>query len=329
MRAVVCRALGRPGDLAVENIPAPRPRPGEAAIRVRYAGVNFPDLLMVQGLYQHKPDLPFVPGMEVAGTVMETNLPLGAPVAAAPKPGSRVFAGVRLGGFAGIVTAPLARIRPIPEGLSDAEAAAFPVAAQTAWVALVERGRIRAGETVLVLGAGGGVGLAAVQLAAASGARAIAVASTPQKRDAARDAGAWRVLPPDGDIKAAIAPLTGGRGVDLVYDPVGGEIFDRAIRALGWGGRYLVVGFASGAIPTLAVNRALIKGLSVIGVRAGEQFRQDPAAAPRVHRAIDALAARGAMTPRIHAALPLDRAGEALEALGGREVAGKIVLAVD
>ncbi len=326
MRAVVCRTLGPPDTLAVEDIPAPRPRPGEASIRVSHAGVNFPDKLMVAGLYQHKPPLPFVPGMEVSGEIVEMASLPGAPLAHDLRPGMKVVAGVRGGGYAESVTAPLAQVRPVPGGLSDVEAAAWPVAAQTAWVALVERGRLGAGERVLVLGAGGGVGLAAVQLASASGATVIAAASTAEKRAAAATAGAHRTIAPDGDLKAAVLPLTGGRGVDLVYDPVGGDLFGRAIRTLVWGGRYLVVGFASGRIPSLAINLALIKGLSVIGVRAGEQIRQDPPSGPRIHRAIESLAARGRLTPRIHAVLPLDRAADALDRLGRREVIGKIVL---
>ena len=326
MRAVVCRTLGEPGGLVVDDVPAPRPRRGEALVRVAFAGVNFPDRLMVQGLYQHKPPLPFVPGMEISGTVAEVN-PL-AGTRGVMQPGARVIAGTRGGGWAETVAVPLAEVRPVPRGLGDAEAAAYPVAAQTAHVALVERGGLVVGDRVLVLGAAGGVGLAAVQLAAARGAVAIAVASTAEKRAAAVAAGARCAIAPEGDLKAAVLPLTGGRGVDVVYDPVGGDLFDRAIRTLAWGGRYLVVGFAAGRIPTLAVNRALIKGLSVIGVRAGEYVRQDPASRRRIHRAIDGLAARGRLTPRIHAVLPLERAADALEMIGRREVVGKVVLAV-
>ena len=328
MRAVVCRAPGPAAALVLDEVPAPRPHPGEALIRVSHAGVNFPDRLTVAGLYQHKPTPPFVPGLEVSGTVAAAVPRPGAALAPGLRPGARVVAGLRGGGWAGMAKAPLENVRPAPPGTSGAEAAAFPVAAQTAWVALVERGRLAPGESVLVLGAGGGVGLAAVQLAAALGATAIAVASTPEKRAAAAAAGARHTLAPDDDLKAETRAPTGGRGVDVVYDPVGGGLFDRALRTLAWGGRYLVVGFAAGRIPMLAVNRALIKGLSVIGVRAGEQVRQDPASGPRIHRAIDSLAARGKLTPRVHAVLPLDRAADALAMLGNRAAIGKIVLAV-
>ena len=328
MRAMLCEAPGPAGALTLAERPPPRLKPGEALIRVAAAGVNFPDRLMVAGLYQYKPPPPFVPGMEISGEVVALRARPGSAVRPEVRPGARVVAALRGGGFAELATAPLAQVRPVPDGFDDIAAAAYPVAAQTARVALVERGGLGSRDRVLVLGAGGGVGRAAVQLAAAHGATVIAVASTAEKRAAAAAAGARHLLAPEGDLKPQVGALTGGRGADLVYDPVGGALFERAIRALAWGGRYLVVGFASGRIPTLAVNRALIRGISVIGVRAGEQLRRNPASGPRIHRAIDRLAARGKLTPHVHAVLPLRSAAAALAALADRSVVGKIVLRV-
>lgn len=325
-RAVVCRELGPLDGLELTALTVRSPAPGEALIRIRRAGVNFPDKLMIAGGYQHKPDLPFVPGFEVAGEVIEAVPEDGAPLPDHLRVGQRVMATMRAGGYAEAAVAPFAAVRSIPFNFTDSQAAAFPVAAQTAYVALVERGGLKAGETVLVLGASGGVGLAAVQLAVALGARVIATASRADKRAATMAAGATHAIAPDGDLKAKIMDLTDGRGADLIFDPVGGDVFDQAIRALAWGGRFLVIGFASGRIPTLAVNRALIKGISVIGVRAGEYARRCPEAGPRIHRAIDALAAEGRLTPRIHAELPLAKAAEALRMIDRREAIGKIVL---
>ena len=317
--AIVCRSLGPPEGLELVEITLPEPGPGEALVRIARAGVNFPDTLMVAGGYQHKPALPFVPGMEIAGEVIKAH---GDD---APAPGTAVMASLRGGGYAEAAVVPLAALRPVPQGLSVAEAAAFPVAAQTAYVGLVERGKLAAGETVLVLGAAGGVGRAAVQLAAALGANVIAVAGSDEKRQAALAAGARHALTPSPDLKETVLALAPS-GADIVFDPVGGDAFDAAIRTLAWGGRHLVVGFASGRIPTLAVNRALLKGISVIGVRAGEHVRRSPERGPPIHRAIDALAAAGRLTPRIHAELPLAEAGAALRLLESREVIGKLVL---
>jgi NADPH:quinone reductase len=296
----------------METIELPEPGPDEALVHISHAGVNFPDKLVVEGNYQHEPELPFVPGREIAGNIIAT--------------GRAVMASVNFGGFAEAAVVPLRALRPIPEGLSMAQAAALPVATNTAYVALVERGGFSPGEVVLVLGAAGGVGLATVQLAAALGATVIAVASTEEKRLAAVAAGADHAIVPGVDLKERVLALSGGHGADIVFDPVGGDAFDAAIRALAWGGRYLVVGFAAGRIPTLRVNRALIKGISVIGVRAGEHVRQNPERGPIIRAAVDALATAGKLTPRIHATLPLAQASEALRLLDSRAVIGKVVL---
>ncbi len=310
---MVCRTLGSPEGLATETIELPEPGPDEALVRISHAGVNFPDKLVVEGNYQHKPELPFVPGREIAGTVAAT--------------GQTVMASVNFGGFAEAAVVPLRALRPVPEGLSMAQAAAFPVATNTAYVALVERGDLSAGEVVLVLGAAGGVGLATVQLATALGATVIAIGSSEAKRQAALAAGADHALEPGTDLKERVLALSGGHGADIVFDPVGGDAFDAAIRTLAWDGRYLVVGFAAGRIPTLRINRALIKGISVIGVRAGEHVRQNTERGPIIRAAVDALAAAGKLTPRLHAELPLAQASDALRLLDSRAVIGKVVLA--
>ena len=324
-KAMICRELGPPERLVYDDIELPEPARGEALIRIHRVGVNFPDKLIIAGGYQLKPPLPFVPGTEVAAEVVTLG-PANGSAPAHIRPGAQVMATMRTGAYAGAAVVPFGAIRPIPAGFTLSQAAAHPVGAQTAYVALVERGDLAAGETILILGAAGGVGLAAVQLARALGATVIATGSTQEKRDAALAAGADHAIEAKDDLKAVVMALTEGRGVDLVYDPVGGDAFDQAIRTLAWGGRLLVVGFASGRIPTLAVNRALIKGISVIGVRAGEHVRQRPELGPRIHRAVDALAAEGRLVPRIHAELPLADAAKALRMLDRREVIGKIVL---
>jgi len=325
-KAMICRELGPPERLVHDDIRLPEPGPGEALIRIHRIGVNFPDKLIIAGGYQFKPPLPFVPGTEVAGEVVALGPENGTAPPSHVHSGAPVMATMRIGAYAEAAVVPFEAIRPVPDGFTLSQAAAHPVGAQTAYVALVERGGLVAGETALILGAAGGVGLAAVQLARALGATVIATGSTPEKRDAALMAGADHAIDAAGDLKGAVMALTGGRGVDLVYDPVGGDAFDQAIRTLAWGGRLLVVGFASGRIPTLAVNRALIKGISVIGVRAGEHVRQRPEAGPPIHQAIDTLAAEGRLVPRIHAEIPLAEAATALRMLDRREVIGKLVL---
>lgn len=326
VKAMRCHAFGPPESLVCDEIDLPAPGPGEALVRIRRIGVNFPDSLIIQGGYQFKPPFPFIPGLEVAGEIIEARSADGEALPVFARPGSAVMAGMRTGAYAEAAIVPIANLRAIPRDFTMSQAAAFRVAAHTAYVALVERGRLEAGETVLVLGAGSGVGLAAVQLAQARGATVIATASSPEKRDAAIGAGAAHALAATPDLKEQVLALTHGHGTDIVYDPVGGDAFDEAIRTLKWGGRHLVIGFAAGRIPTLQVNRALIKGLSVIGIRAGEYVRQNPAAGPRIQAAIAAHADAGQLTPRIHAELPLAEAPRALRMLGDRAVVGRLVL---
>jgi len=298
--------------------------PGQVRMRTRAAALNFPDLLMSQGLYQLKPPLPFVPGMECAGEVVE----LGAGVAGLAV-GDRVGYHAHTGAFAEERVVPASALRPLPAGFDFAEGAAYAVTALTAWVALVRRGALQAGETLLVHGASGGTGLAAVQLGRHLGATVIATGSSARKLQAAQAAGAQHgvVLQPGaGNLRDAVLDITGGAGADVIFDPVGGDVFDASVRCIAWGGRLLVVGFAGGRIATIGSNLPLIKGFSVVGVRAGESGRRDPVRGAQDQQAVQALAARGLLRPHIGARFTFEQAIEAYRALAGRGVAGKIVL---
>ncbi len=325
MKAVVCRALGPPSGLRLEELPVPALRPGTARVRIRAAAVNFPDILMVAGGYQHKPPLPFVPGFESAGEVVEV-----APDVAGLAPGQQVTVHLRTGGYADQVVAPAEAVRPLPENYSFEEGAAFFVAYGTAYVSLVRRGNLAAGEVLVVHGAAGGVGLAAVELGKFLGATVIAVVGSAEKARAVTAAGAdHAIVLGEGRLRDRVNELTGGAGADVIYDPVGGDAFDESLRCVAWGGRLLVVGFASGRIPDLPVNLALLKGCSVIGVRAGEFARRDPARGGENYKALLRLAAEGALRPRIHQALPLDDYEAAMALVSERRVIGKVVLLPD
>lgn len=322
MKAYVVRRLSDDfSGAGVEDVADPTPGLGEILVRIEAAGVNFPDLLMAQGLYQAKPPPPFTPGMEIAGVVEALG-----PGADGFASGQAVVGGVGLGGFAEKIAAPAAAFRPRPDTLAPAEAAAFQAAALTAYVTLVRRGRLQAGETLLVHGAAGGVGLACVDLGLHLGARVIACASSPQKRGLLEARGVAAALPAS-DFRDAVLALTDGRGADVIVDPVGGEVFDQSVRAIAFDGRLLSVGFASGRIPQLPVNMALIKGFSLLGVRAGEYGRRFPDRGRENLAAIWALAEAGVMRPHIHAILPLERVSEAFEMLRSRSVIGKVAIA--
>jgi NADPH2:quinone reductase len=302
----------------------PLPGPDQVRVRVRAAALNFPDLLMSQGKYQHKPPLPFVAGMECAGEVEAAGTDVSG-----FEVGDRVCFGGHGGAFAERLVAPVHMLRPMPPGLDFAQGAAYGVTALTAWVALVRRAALQPGETLLVHGASGGTGLAAVQLGRHLGANVIATGSSVRKLDAARAAGAAHLLVvADGaqGLAAAVKDLTDGAGADVVFDPVGGDLFDASVHCIAWGGRLLVVGFAGGRIATLPTNLPLIKGFAVIGVRAGETARRDPVRGEQNRRAVDALTAQGVFTPLIGARFAFDRAKEAYRAMAERRVAGKIVL---
>ena len=323
MQALQVRELlpGHAGA-ALADLPVPEPGPGEVRVRVRAAAVNFPDLLMTRGDYQLKPDLPFVSGLEFAGEVDA----VGAGVSGW-RAGDAVVGGNRFGAMAEYALVPPAALRRKPEALGWDEAAAYPVAYLTAYVALVRCARIEPGETLLVHGAAGGVGLATVDLARALGARVIAAASSAAKRDAiARAYAPDAVIAAEPGFREAVKDLTGGKGADVIFDPVGGDVFDESTRCIAFGGRLLVIGFASGRIPEVSVNRPLIKGFSVVGVRAGEYGRRFPERGAENVAAIDALAAAGRIRPHVHAALDLADWREGFAMLERREVVGKVVL---
>ena len=324
-RAWTCTALAPDlSGLELLNRPRRALKPGEARVRVRAAALNFPDLLMTQGKYQHKPPLPFVAGMECAGEVLET-----APDVHTVAAGDKVCYGGHGGAFVEELVAPATMLRPMPAGLDFAQGAAYGVTALTAWVALVRRAALQPGETLLVHGASGGTGLAAVQLGSHLGATVIATGSSVQKLEAARGAGAKHLLVVGENAAGraeAVKDLSDGAGADVVFDPVGGDLFDASVHCIAWGGRLLVVGFASGRIATLPTNLALIKGFAVIGVRAGEFARRDPQRGDENRRAVDALASQGVFTPFIGARFAFDAAPDAYRAMAERRVVGKIVL---
>ncbi|KQV55803.1 NADPH:quinone oxidoreductase [Caulobacter sp. Root343] len=323
MRALVVEALAADfAGCAVREVATPSPGPGEVLVRVRAASVNFPDLLMTRGEYQFRPPLPFTPGLDLCGEVAA----LGEGVTAF-QVGDAVVGGARLGGFAQYAVLAAESLKPKPARLSFAEGAAYGAAYLTAYVALVRRARLEPGEWVLVHGAAGGVGLAAVDLAKALGARVIAASASDAKLERvqalyAPDA----VVNVTGGFRERVKEITGGRGADVIYDPVGGDVFDESVRCIAFDGRLLAVGFTSGRIPTLSVNMPLIKGFSVMGVRAGEYGRQFPDKGRENAEAVWRMADEGVIRPHVHAELPLDRWREAFALLAGRKVVGKAVI---
>ena len=320
-RALVVEALSEDlSTLRLKDVVVPAPKPGEVKIRLRAASVNFPDILMVQGKYQLKPELPFSPGMEGSGDIVA----VGAGVSRA-KVGDRVVVGARFGCYAEEIVMPEQTVRALPARMDYAHGAAYPAAYLTACVALVRRGELQAGETLLVHGAAGGVGLAAVDVGKILGARVIATASSEEKRAFLKSYGADHVLAPSG-FRDEVKARTSGKGADVVYDPVGGDVFDESVRCIGFNGRLLVIGFTSGRIPSVSVNMPLIKGFSVVGVRAGEYGRQFPEKGAENIRTIDTWAADGNIRPHVCATFPLERAHEAMRMLQERRVIGKAVL---
>lgn len=322
MRALTCTAFDEPETLTVTEQPTPTPGPGEVLIRVQAASVNYPDALMVQGKYQVRPELPFTPGAEAAGTVEAvgegvTHLTVGQRVAA--------FTGT--GAFATHLIAPAAATLPLPDDLDLNVAATLPLAYGTAMHALIDRGQLKAGETLLVLGAAGGVGLAAVMIGKALGARVIAAASTGEKLDLARAHGADEVINyADTDLKAALNDLTGKKGVDVILDPVGDRWAESAFRAVAWGGRYLVIGFAGGEIPRLPLNLPLLKGASIVGVFWGEYARRDPRGNARHLTQLAGWVQSGTLKPEISRAYTLQEAPQAMRDLLERRVTGKVIV---
>lgn len=323
MKALRCHAFGPVGHLALEeDVVSPVPSPQQAVVTVRAAGVNFPDTLIVQGKYQIKPELPFTPGSEFAGVVKA----IGEGVAHV-KPGDSVFGVGVTGGFAEEALIDAANLVPLPPGVDFAVAAALTMAYGTSLHALKDRARLAPGETLLVLGAAGGVGLAAVEIGKLNGATVIAAASTDAKLDICRRRGADAVINYDReDLKERVRALTDGRGADVVYDPVGGSYAASAFRCVAWNGRYLVVGFAAGEIPHVPLNLPLLKGYSIVGVYWGGFVQREPAASAANMKQLMDWVAAGKLAPLISARYPLSQAVDALFAMMRREVAGKVVI---
>ena len=319
MQAVLVTALS-PDLSGVALAEVERPR-GEVVVRMRAASLNYPDLLMTRGEYQFKPEPPFIAGLEMAGEVVEAAPGSGFAV------GDRVRGGAKTGAFAEYVALPASALRHVPEGMDFPAAAAMGAAYHTAYVALVEIGGLQPGQTVLVHGASGGVGLAACDLARALGGRVIAATHREDKLEMLR-----AVAQPDaailntGRFREDIARLTDGRLCDLVFDPVGGDVFDESTRCVTFGGKLLVIGFVSGRIPEIAVNIPLIKGFSVVGIRAGEYARRFPERGEHVAGAIDTLASEGRIAPHVDCTLPLTSWREAFERMERGDIVGKLVL---
>jgi NADPH2:quinone reductase len=322
MRAVLCKELGPPDKLVVENVPSLKPGKGQAVVAVRAAGVNFPDTLIIQGKYQFKPEPPFSPGGEVAGTVKEAGEGVSG-----VKPGDRVIAASTWGGFAEEMLVEADRLVPMPDAMDFVAASAFILTYGTSYHALKDRAQLRPGETLLVLGASGGVGLAAIQLGKAMGARVIAAASSESKLAVCRENGADETINyAADDLRTRVKAITAGRGVDVVYDPVGGPYSEPALRDMAWNGRFLVVGFAAGDIPKVPLNLALLKGCAIVGVFWGAFTRNEPEHNRRNNQELMDLYLAGKVKPHIHATYPLERAAEALNEVLNKRVSGKVVL---
>ena len=322
MKAVLCKQFGPPESLVIEELPSPVAGPGEVVVSVRAASLNFPDVLIIQNKYQFKPPLPFSPGSELAGTVKE----LGAGVKGF-KPGDRVIAFTTYGAFAEEVKVEAGRLVPIPEGMDFNSAAAFLLTYGTSDHALRDRGQLRAGETLLVLGAAGGVGLAAIEIGKAMGARVIACASSADKLAVCTQHGADAVINYGSeDMRERIKQLTDGKGVDVVYDAVGGSYTEPALRSTAWRGRLLVVGFAAGEIPKIPLNLTLLKGCSIVGVFWGDFTRREPKAFAESLGQLGKWFREGKLKPHVSQTFPLDQAVEALMLMAARKVKGKVVL---
>jgi NADPH:quinone reductase len=325
MKAVLCRAWGGPDSLRLEEIARPPLAAHEARIRVRASGVNFADTLMIAGKYQVRPDFPFTPGLEAAGEIVEVGAAINH-----LRPGQRVLAVLRFGGgYAEEIALNADAVVPIPDDMDFATAAAFPVAYGTAHFALTHRGQLKPGETLLVLGAAGGVGLSAVEIGKQLGARVIAAAGGPDKLAVAREHGADALIDYQSEsIRDRVRELTGGRGADVVFDPVGGDAFDQALRAVNWEARMLVIGFAAGRIQSVPANLILVKNISVIGVVWGAQAARDPVLVSRNLAELLRWWEAGRLKPLVAKTFPLAEAGAAMQALLSRRHAGKIVLEV-
>ncbi|MDP2748010.1 NADPH:quinone oxidoreductase family protein [Pseudomonas sp.] len=324
MKAVLCKAFGPAETLVLEEIASPEAKKNEVLLEVHAAGVNFPDTLIIEGKYQFKPPFPFSPGGEAAGVVTA----VGEKVSHL-KVGDRVMALTGWGSFAEEVAVPGYNVMPIPASMDFASAAAFGMTYGTSMHALKQRANLQPGETLLVLGASGGVGLAAVEIGKAMGAKVIAAASSAEKLEVAKAAGADELINySESNLKDEVKRLTGGQGADVIYDPVGGDLFDAAIRSIAWNGRLLVVGFASGRIPELPVNLTLLKGAAVVGVFWGSFAQRQPQDNAANFQQLFAWHAEGKLKPLVSQTFPLEQAAEAINTLGQRKAVGKVVVQV-
>ena len=324
MRALVCNELGATDKLVVEQKTDPVAGSGEVLVRVHAAGINFPDILVIKGLYQVKAEPPFIPGNEAAGTISA----VGEGVTRY-RTGDRVMIMPEGGAFAEMCVVPEYRVIPMPQDLGFEQAAGFTITYGTSYHAFKQSAKIEAGETVLILGAAGGVGITAVEIAKAMGARVIAAASSDEKLDFARTAGADETINYSTEsLKDRCKALTDGKGVDIVYDPVGGELAQQALRALAWHGRYLVIGFACGDIPSFPANIALLKEASIIGVWWGTWTQHNPRESMQNMAELAVMVAQGKLTPRVTESYPLDQFTEAFASLENRRARGKVILTI-
>jgi len=324
MRAVVAEKVSKPEDLAIIDLPEPTPGPGQIRIDVKAAALNFADTLIIGHKYQVRPDFPFSPGFEVAGDVSA----IGGGVTDF-RPGDRVIATMDYGAYREQVIVEDYLVHPFPDAMDYMTAASFPVAYGTSYVGLLRRSHIAPGETVLVHGAAGGVGLTAVEIAKAAGAQVIATAGSDEKTAIAKFHGADHVINyTTGPIRDRVKELSDGNGADVIYDPVGGDIFDQSLRCINWGGRILIIGFAAGRIPEIPANILLVKSCSVIGVFWSSHRRREPESLRQDYKQLFDWWGEGKLKPLVGATYPLDQAGAAMTALLSRKVAGKIVLEV-
>lgn len=322
MKAMLMRAWGEPSQLEYTDVPDPIPGRDEVCIEVRAIGCNLPDILMIQGRYQRRPALPFIPGWETAGVVRSVGAGVSEFV-----PGQRVFALPGLSAYAEVVAVPAQQVYPLPQALTFEQGAAFGLVYLTSYAGLVHRAHLRPGETLLVHGAAGGVGLAAVQIGKALGARVIATGGSAEKRDVARAAGADLTIDyGSGEWIEQVKAATNGVGADVIYDPVGGDVFDGSIKCIAFEGRLLIIGFAGGRIADVATNRVLLKNISVIGLYLGLYRERDPGLARQWVAELVKLAEAGSLKPIVFKTFPLWDAAEALALLVSRRSYGKVVL---
>lgn len=322
MRAIICKAYGPPESLVVENVPSPVPAKGQVIVAVKAAGINFPDALIIEGKYQIKPVPPFSPGFEVAGVIKE----VGDEVSGF-KSGDRVIAITTWGGYAEEVAVDAVNLMPMPDAMDFAPASAFLTTYGTSYYALKDRAKLLAGETLLVLGASGGVGLAAIQIGKAMGARVIAAASSDAKLSICRREGADELINyGNQDLRARVKAITGGTGIDVVFDPVGGPHTESALRDMAWNGRFLVIGFATGEIPRVPANLMLLKNCSMVGVFWLAFTKNERANSARNNDELTQLFLAGKVNPHLHATYPLERAVEGLNEVLSQRSSGKVVL---